>query len=402
MPAVRILLAHRYYWPDVVHYAHMLRAIGERAAADGHDVTVVTAQPAYNEVSDTRAPRRETVAGVRVRRVRLLRERKKAYGLRLLNSLAFALAVAGHVVRHRRRYDLLMVATTPPVLVGLAARVASRLTGMPFIYHCQDIHPEIDVLAGIMAEGRLFRLLRRLDARTCRAAATVIALSPDMAELIAERTGGSARTEIINNFIITERPAEIPAPLRRRPGEYQVLFAGNMGHYQGLHHVIEAARRLADLPGLRFVFMGAGAAVDDLRQQAGDLLGSTIRFYPHQPVEVALAVMGESQLGLVSLEPGIHRTAYPSKTTMLLAAGCRVLAVVEEESSLARMVEAADLGVTSPPGSVDGLVSAVRKEVEQYPDGHDRDRISAFATEQFGRQRVLARWSALFAGWDSP
>jgi hypothetical protein len=43
----------------------------------------------------------------------------------------------------RKRYDVIMVSTSPPVLAGWFVAVAAKLSGARFIYHCMDIHPEI-------------------------------------------------------------------------------------------------------------------------------------------------------------------------------------------------------------------------------------------------------------------
>ncbi len=55
--------------------------------------------------------------------------------------------------------------------------------------------------------------------------------------------------------------------------DFVVLFSGNVGRYQALDKVMAAARLLADERGIRFLFMGEGAAKADRERQAGDLVG---------------------------------------------------------------------------------------------------------------------------------
>ena len=66
---MRVVLVHRYFWPDTPPYAHILRAIAWTLAAGGHDVTVLTAQPSYNREQVAEAPAAEVLPdGVRVLR----------------------------------------------------------------------------------------------------------------------------------------------------------------------------------------------------------------------------------------------------------------------------------------------------------------------------------------------
>ena len=61
----------------------------------------------------------------------------------------------------------------------------------------------------------------------------------------------------------------------------------------------------------------------------------------------------------------IYRYAYPSKLAMYLEAGCRVLAVVEGASELARLVEDTKVGASCPPGDPRGVAEAILQEYER-------------------------------------
>ena len=71
--------------------------------------------------------------------------------------------------------------------------------------------------------------------------------------------------------------------------------------------------------------------VSSLEELAGTLVGQTVEFLPHQPMETALQVMRSADLALVSLAPGVSKAAFPSKTIAYLEAGCRLLVVAEPE-----------------------------------------------------------------------
>ena len=72
---MKILLTHRYFWPDTPPYGAMLRRIAADLAGAGHDVEVFTSRPSYGR--GITAPGRETVDGFRVRRCFVFAENKK-------------------------------------------------------------------------------------------------------------------------------------------------------------------------------------------------------------------------------------------------------------------------------------------------------------------------------------
>jgi colanic acid biosynthesis glycosyl transferase WcaI len=99
---VKILAIYRHYWPDATPYAHLLKGILEAQHTQGNEVAVFTAQPSYNDVAKSRQPTAEVIAGVRVRRVRLLPERKHWRVLRVLNHLLFLVRAVWYCLRHER------------------------------------------------------------------------------------------------------------------------------------------------------------------------------------------------------------------------------------------------------------------------------------------------------------
>jgi hypothetical protein len=98
------------------------------------------------------------------------------------------------------------------------------------------------------------------------------------------------------------------------------------------------------------------------------------------------------------LGPGIYRVAYPSKTMTCLAAGCRLLAVVEDSSELAALVRDEDLGTVCPPGDPAALDRAIAAELARGPlSDAERDRLRAVGAKHFDRTAKLDEWSRLLA-----
>jgi glycosyltransferase involved in cell wall biosynthesis len=401
---MKILAIYKYYWPDTTPYARILRSILERWAVDGHAVSVLTAQPGYNDIVHPRQPDREILGGVEVRRLGIPREVKRQPVRRLLSFLVF-LGRAAWTACRGGPADVLIVNPHPPLLMGLTCRLIKALRGIPFIYHCEDIHPESALATGQVRGGLSYRLMRAVDTANCRAAALIVTLSEAMAQTLVERGVPRERIVLINNFILDAGAEAAPGPspvaaVRRDPDDLVLLFAGNLGRYQALDHVMAAAHLLRDEPGVRFLFMGEGAAKADLERAAGDLRDRTVFFSPYQPMPVAVRAMAEADVAVVSLARGVHRVAYPSKTMMVLAAGCPVLAVIEPDSALASLVRDEDLGEVCAQEDHAAMAAAVRRLRARRE--HWRARRPAIATTAqrlFGREPTLDAWTRLLAAW---
>jgi colanic acid biosynthesis glycosyl transferase WcaI len=398
---MRILAIYRHYSPDTAPYARILGAIVEHLADLGHEASVFTAQPGYNDFRQPAQPRREVLRGVDVRRIRLLPEKKRWRMVRLLNFLYFLARAVWHAsIGHR--YDLVIANSHPPVLMGCALRFIRAFRGTPYIYHCQDLHPEAAALAGDLKRGWLYRRMLRWDTETCRRARRAVVLSQDMADSVAARGLPAENVCIINNpplpIASCARPA-LSIPFNDESGAVRFLFAGNLGRFQGLERLVAAARLIAPRVNMQVIFMGEGSVKSELVAMAGDLLGRRIIFIRQQTVETALAAMEACDFGIVSLAANVYRFAYPSKSMMYLSAGCPIVALVERESELAQTIEHHGLGYVAPNRSVAGIAETMLKAVVQRAAWtiERRDQIAQTAESLFGHARMLHAWDQVIA-----
>lgn len=400
---LKILIVNQWFWPDSPPQASMLRSIGRHLIGEGHDITVLTAQPAMNRsTAQKRMPWREKLDGLLVVRCRLFPIGFNAsLMMRTLNMFVFMFAVIRHIIFRRRRnsYDIILVSTMPPVLLAATVRLGALFTGASFLYHMMDIYPEAAIINDRISEGFLARCLRNIDRRNCSAAIRVVALSDDMRDTLENRGLSISNVRIINNFQLESFgvQGDLPDSMSKPEGSFRLLFAGNVGGSQGLDMVIAAFSELDDLPKLQLDILGDGAARKSLELQAGKRLGTRILFHGYQPIENATQMIMTADLSLVTLRPEIYRIAYPSKTMSYLAAGSPVLAIVEEKSALARMVRTEGVGYVSPQGDASAIASVIRQAYEDRENNREmRTKALQLATREFTSEAVLPKWTELF------
>jgi glycosyltransferase involved in cell wall biosynthesis len=391
---MRILAIYRHYHPDVAPYAPILKTLLEAWAATGHDVTVLAGQPAYGN-NVTKLPREEKIGGVRVIRFDVPSDASRSTPRRLVAHAAF-LAKATWFATRGGEYDLAIGNSHPPVLMGATLRLIHRLTGVPYIYHCQDLHPESAALAGKIKSRALTKTLLSMERKTCDAAFAVVTLSDDMAQTLAERGVSADRIKVIPNPLPEAASAKVELPeVFRREGEFRVLYAGNLGDFQGLDVVLAAAERTRERPDVRWILMGDGSARERLLAQANAKSLDNVTFLPRQSSEVALASASASHLGVVSLLPGVYQVAWPSKSLAYWAAGCPVLGILEPQSRLAETIVEHELGVVAEARTGAAVAEAVLEAQAAYGLQPGRAAIRRFAERRFGRRGILEAWDRL-------
>jgi len=402
---VRILIIHRYFWPDTPPYAQMLRIMAGRLASDGHDVTLLSTQPSYNPAAQVpRQPWREEMDGFSVRRVWLFHEKRSNLLSRIVNSIFFSLRVATQIVFNR--YDVVMAATAPPVIVATVASRTARLKHAKFIYHCQDIHPESSQIAGLIRNPLLAGFLRWLDRRTCNLADRVVVLSGDMAASLRERgLYDPSKLRIINNFMFGGQATADTASSESAPHDtahFRIIFAGNIGRFQGLETFVDAMHRLDDEEGVELLLVGDGAAKESLMARAGVLNGTRIVFIPYQPQASVEKLIAASDIGLITLQKGVYRVAYPSKIATYLKVGCPLLVCMEANSELAELTAREGIGVVvSQPDVPDSVADAIRNaRAMRSRLAGQRPRIIELGNDLFGREQALNKWSRLVSELD--
>ncbi|ERP91175.1 hypothetical protein Q670_12965 [Alcanivorax sp. P2S70] len=394
--ALKVLAVHRYYWPDTPPYASMLKQIVGQWVKDGHDVDVLSSQPSYKSaVENSRQAARETIDGAQVIRLKLPHESGRPI-VRILNALRLGVGVIFQAVI-RKRYDVLMVSTAPPVLAGWFVALAAKLSGARFIYHCMDIHPEIGRISGEFRNPRVFNLLSRMDSWSCSQARPVVLLSSDMADsLVARGAESQLQTRVINNFSLPSDALEAgDLPFTWPDEPFVLLFAGNIGRFQGLDILMDAMELLRGRGDIRLLMMGEGVERNSLERIAEEK-GLSVTFVGHHSVEVAKQAMKRAQAGFVSLIPELYRFAYPSKTMTYLEQGCPVIVAVEPESQLAKDITDNGAGLSVPGGNAEKLADAIGRLASNTADLMAmRSRAESLANHSFTEQVVLKKWSAL-------
>ncbi len=404
---MRILFLTTYFRPESATNAILMTLLAEELVCLGHEVSVITGMPHYDENRILGRYRgklwvRERHGDIPVTRVYLYVPAKKtSVAGRLLNYASFNVlsAVAGLFAP---RPDIVFV-PSPPLTNGLTAFLLSRARRVPFVYNVQDIYPDVAVRLGILKNPRLIRLFERLESFVYEKAAAVSVISASFRRNLLAKGVPEAKIATIPNFVDTAFVTPLPRDNAFRRGhgwgdKFVVLFAGNVGLSQGLETVLEAAGLLAGARDILFAIVGSGTTKQGLVDRAEEMQLDNVQFLPLQPYERVPELYSAADVGLVPLRKGLTEDSVPSKLWTIMGVARPVLAGVDETSDTYAVIQAAGSGVCVPPEDPAALAEAVRRlyaSGEQAAEMGRRGR--AHVESHYTRTSVARQYQTLFA-----
>ena len=406
---MNVVFFYQHFWPDTPPYASLLRTIGESLVHEGSNVHVVTGHPSYKRVDrESNASSNELINSVSVQRLGSLWGIKRFTVVRLLQKVLFPIrAMFALIVRRyiaKKKIDVIIAATIPPIFNGLFAWLAASLVGAKFVYHLQDIYPEIGATSGLWKERSLVaRVLKNLDTFVCKRASLCVVLSDDMKASLTKRGVSADSIVVINNFLLDthQEPKSVVAePITITTDDIHVVFAGNLGKFQGLDYVLEGflhwQNTHANLPrkNMHLHFLGEGSEKDSLLKKANG--NTNVHFHEHRPFSAAAQFIKSCDAGIVSLNLGVYQYAFPSKILTYLGLGVPLFALVEAHSEIAQELNAYELGVVCGDQSPEAVAAAFESLYQSVTLGQfDTARILNHYQTHLASDVALLKWKEL-------
>lgn len=375
MPKTKLVILCQYYVPDVASTGHLLHELGAELVKLGFEVEVLTGRPSYGPPETWQdCPLRETIDGVKIRRLRVARFDKNNVLGRAFNYLTFVVPLTLRVLFGSRRDTVYLYSTNPPFL-GTLGWFVSLFRKHHYVALLHDAHPQLGVWVGTFKKGSLIeRVWMAMNRRKYRRAREAIVLCSAAKELVADTYPiGPERIHVIPNW--ADGSELFPKPkaesqIARANGlldDFVLLYSGNLGMYYDFDTMLGAAKLLDGEP-FRLVLIGNGGKRAQIEEQIKAQGLTNVTMLPYQPFEMLNDSFNACDASLVSIAQGIEGISFPSKLYTSLAVGKAIVALSEDRSELREIVEGGDCGIWSALGDSQGLADKLRDLI------HDKEK----------------------------
>jgi glycosyltransferase involved in cell wall biosynthesis len=401
---MRVAYIHQYFATEEASTGIRSLLVAQSLVRSGAEVTMLTTR--------THLPRdkREfhaVVARLAAENIKLVTlpgsaHNRDSHIRRKASFVLFALSAALYLVLQRRRHQFTsVIATSTPLTVAAAGLIGSATHGSRFVFEVRDVWPDLPIAVGALSNRFAIRVARWIEATTYKRADSIIALSPEMAELIRQRSTNSS-IFIIPNFApvslfehltsSSRGETEFASQLEARLGDRRLLvYAGTLGPINGVHYLAALARQLKSLShSVAIVVAGDGALADVLVRQAkaDGTLDNFLYYLGLLPKPDAVHLLRRADLSLSLFQAVPEMTANSAnKFFDSLAVGTPV--AINYGGWQAEIIQETGAGLILPPTPDCTAAETVLRFVEDHVRVNmARDAAAVLAREDFNASKL--------------
>jgi len=358
---LKILLLTQWFDPEPT-FKGLLFA--KQLQKEGCDVEVITGFPNYPggkvyEGYKVKFYQKEVIDGITVHRVPLYPNHDASALKRVVNYVSFFLSSMLYGVFKRKRPDIIYV-YHPPLTSALSASVISFFRRVPFVVDIQDLWPDTLSATGMINNKKALSIVEWFCQFVYKRAKHIVVLSPGFKNRLIERGVNKDKIDVIYNWCdegVLENGDE--SALKLPASGFNLVFAGNLGHAQGVPALIDMANELKKRElNANLVFVGSGLAVDDAKSKVKALSLQNVFFLPRVPMSEVGSVLQAADALLVHLiKDELFEITIPSRTQAYLSVGRPIVMAVEGDAS--SLISKAKAGVICEPECVQSLADGV-------------------------------------------
>lgn len=398
---MRILVYGINYYPELTGIGKYTTEMCEWLARQGYEVEVITSLPYYPEWEvhpeyKGKGFHTEIINAVKVHRGPFYVPRAVSGYTRLLHDFSFLLSSGWHWIRmlFKRKFDVVLC-IYPPLPIGIFPLLYKWLKGTPYVFHIQDLQVDAARQLGIIRRKGLLKFLEGFERYFMRRANMVTTISEGMRKKVLAKGIAEDKLRLFPNWVDTralfpydqeEKPA-LKEKYGYRAWDKVVLYSGNLGEKQGLDTLLHAAAIAQERKSeLKFFIVGEGAVKKKLLELKAKLQLKNVRFAPLVAKKELPDLLNMADLHVILQKKGATDLVMPSKLSGILACGGVPLIAAEAHSSLRRLIEGYQMGISTDAENELSLLYCI----EQYFQEGEKPDYAAHAAD-YARQHLCSQ-----------
>lgn len=319
--------------------AIQLRDLSREFAAQGSAVTMIVASPDIAATYEL-----EDYGNVAVLRLKAPRTKDISYVRRTINEFVTPFVMQRNFQRSplaNAQFDG-VVWYSPTIFLGPFVKALKHNNNCRAYLIIRDIFPQWAADMGLMGRGIAYQLLNCV-ARFQYSVADVIGVqTPGNLPFLQSTEAGRhfASLEVLHNWlgVPASSPCSIDISQTCLSGRQIFVYAGNMGVAQGIEKLLNLVYQFRDREDIGFLFVGRGSNADNIVAYVKrERINNVIVHDEIEPDEIP-ALYSQCHIGLVSLDARHTTHNIPGKFLSYIQAGLPVLASVNRDNDLEKLI----------------------------------------------------------------
>ena len=334
----------------------------------GHEVTVITCAPNFPEGKvyegyRNRLWQEEEMAGIKVIRVWTYIVPNKGFFKRTLDYISFS--VTGFLAGLFVKTDLI-IATSPQFFCALAGRTLSFFKRRPWVMEVRDLWPESIKTVGLVQHDNLFiRYFEWQERRCYKSAQKIVVVTDSFKRRLVEKGINPEKIFVVKNGVnkdlFTPMPKDQELINELELNDKKIIgYIGTHGLAHNLNFILRCAKEMEGKSNIHFLFIGSGAAKDDLLKMKDKLGCSNVTMLNPVAKEQVNRYISILDVALINLRKStLFTTVIPSKIFENAGMGIPILMGVEGEAQ--EIVESYGAGLCFEPENMDDFQVKLNK-----------------------------------------
>jgi len=396
---LKLLIHTQYFPPEVGAPQNRLFELALRLQQLGVEVSILTAMPNYPKMEIHVAYKgkkyaAEEMEGLKVHRSAIYVSTSKSLAKRLLNYFSFVWS-SYWIGRSKldKHYDFILC-ESPPLFLGIASYLLTKNKSAKFIFNVSDLWPESAEKLGLVSNKFFLKLAQRLEEFLYKKAHLITGQTQGIVKNIQTRFPKKEVYWLPNGVDLAFYDPDKIQSNWRKENNYSntdklLLYAGIIGHAQGLEIILKTAKMLEGELNLKFLILGSGPCKKELIVEAKRLQLTNLRFLETVDKEKMPEIIKAIDVALIPLKKlDLFKGAIPSKIFENLAMKVPLVLGVEGEAKKL-FIDEANAGLFYEPDNAEAMAEAIKKiskEKKLIQDMGENGR--KYVTQKFNRDRL--------------
>lgn len=339
---LKLLILSQYFPPETGAPQNRLFQLSKKLHNLGVEITVLTAMPNYPKMKIFPEYRGrffmfEKMEELPVFRCWIFTGTSKSIFLRLINYFSFIVTSLITGLFRIRQTDFILC-ESPPLFLGISAYLLSLFKRSKLIFNVSDLWPESAEKLGLVTNRALISLATSLEEFLYRKS---ILITGQTQGIVANISGRFPEKRVIwlkngidpDEFCKTKNKPDWRTTENFSDQDLLFVYAGIIGHAQGLEVILYTADILRNHLGIHFILVGDGPVLNSLDELKKTLNLTNVYFYSNRPKQEVLHMIESADAAIVPLRRlELFKGAIPSKIYETLALGKPILLGVEGEA----------------------------------------------------------------------